>query len=233
MKFSDFDYIKRVKSFSANAKLFLIFVFLTSLSLGVYQVIFNLYIIELGFSERFLGIILALTALGTALFSFPSAILCDRIGRKNTLLLSCAFSVFSMIPMYMVENHLILIISCTLYGGTTALGVVTGSTFMLENSRPYERLHLFSVYQLLITIAIMFGSFAGGFLPHVLNLLLNIETFGAISYRITLILSVICTIFAVIPIKKINEEKTYKNVLEKGEIKNILKSYSKALKKKK
>ena len=52
-------YRAKLNGFSRNACLFLVYVFLISLSLGIYEVIFNLYILRLGYREDFLGFMLS------------------------------------------------------------------------------------------------------------------------------------------------------------------------------
>lgn len=56
--------------FSSNARLFLRSIFLISLSLGIYEVIFNLYILKLRFREDFLGLMLSLVSIATGFFQF-------------------------------------------------------------------------------------------------------------------------------------------------------------------
>jgi len=90
-------YLARLKSFSHNARQYLLFVFLTTLNQGIYGVIFNLYILSLGFREDFLGLILSLSSASIGLFAIPAALICDRLGRKNTLLLSSVLYTLSLI----------------------------------------------------------------------------------------------------------------------------------------
>lgn len=167
-KASTDNYFSRIKEFTPNARMFLTYVFLISLNLGVYKVIFNLYILRLGYTEDFLGLILSLTSIATGVFSIPAAMICDRIGRKRTLLLSCLMLTISLVFLYNTEMKELLMFFSILYGASSALSIVTGSTFMLENSKPLERMHLFSMYQLLYTGATMAGNLVGGAFPAIL-----------------------------------------------------------------
>jgi MFS family permease len=90
------SYAAKVMRFSFNARMYLLFVFLTTLNLGIYGVIFNLYILRLGFGEDLLGLILSSASTATGLFAIPAAFICDRLGRKRTLLLSSVLSVLSI-----------------------------------------------------------------------------------------------------------------------------------------
>jgi MFS family permease len=75
------DYVDRMKSFSKNSKLFLLSHTLTTVGMGIFSVIFNLYILELGFSASFLGLIISSHLVFSAVFLFPGGVICDKIGR--------------------------------------------------------------------------------------------------------------------------------------------------------
>lgn len=201
------DYFLRIKEFSPNARMFLTYVFLISLNLGVYKVIFNLYILRLGYTEDFLGLILSLTFISTGVFSLPSAMICDRIGRKRTLLLSCLLLAVSLVFLYNTNVKELLIFFSILYGASSALNIVTGSTFMLENSNPLERMHLFSMYQVLYTAATMAGNLIGGIFPEVLARFTVMDASGSLAYRITLLLSLITIVISFLPLLKIHENE--------------------------
>lgn len=210
-KISAGNYFSRMGSFTPNARMFLTYVFLISLNLGVYKVIFNLYILRLGYSEDFLGLILSLTSVATGVFSIPSAIICDRIGRKKTLLLSCLLLTVSLVFLYNTNIKELLLFFSILYGASSALNIVTGSTFMLENSEPAQRMHLFSMYQLIYTGATMAGNLIGGAFPAILagTGLMNPDSSSA--YRITLLLSLMTIMISFLPLLGISEGKTIRH----------------------
>src|SRR5262245_66108968 len=57
---------------------------------GIFTVVFNLYLIEGGFRERFVGSAISLNGLGMALASLPAGVLADRWGRARCLVLGAA-----------------------------------------------------------------------------------------------------------------------------------------------
>jgi MFS family permease len=89
-------YLARLNEISHNARMYLLFVLLTTLNVGVYGVIFNLYILRLGFKEDFLGLILSLSSTSIGVFAIPAALVCDRLGRKRTLLYSTLLLALSL-----------------------------------------------------------------------------------------------------------------------------------------
>ena len=201
-------YRAKLNCFSRNACLFLGYVFLISLSLGIYEVIFNLYILRLGFREDFLGLMLSLVSISTGLFAIPAAMFCDRAGRKNTLLLSCLLLLLSFAVLYTTTSTFLLVFFSILYGVSSSLKIVTASTFMVENSTSYERMHLFSMYYLLYTIGVMIGNFAGGFLPQTFTSSLKIDPTGPMAYKLSLYASLAAVLISLLPLIFIKNKKT-------------------------
>lgn len=201
-------YVSKVGGFSRNASLFLGYVFLISLSLGIYDVIFNLYILRLGFREDFLGLMLSLVSISTGLFSIPAATFCDRAGRKNTLLLSCLLLLISSAVLYTTTSAFLLALFSVLYGISSSLKIVTASTFMVENSTSYERMHLFSMYYLLYTTGIMLGNLSGGTLPQVFINSFNLDPTSSGAYQFSLYASLTAVLFSLLPLLLIKNKKT-------------------------
>jgi MFS family permease len=208
------DFTARMKSISPNARKYLLFVFLTTLNVGIYGVIFNLYILKLGFTEDFLGLILSLSSASVGLFAIPAAVICDRLGRKDTLLLSSSLLSFSLLFLYNTTSKELLAIFSIAYGMASALSLVTGATFLVENSTAYERMHLFSAYYIIYTFSTLAGNMVGGLLPSILTdmpvdqLLLKellLKAGGAIEYRLTLYLSLAATVASLLPLSRITE----------------------------
>ena len=152
------DYSAKVRRFSPNARMYLFFVFLTTLNAGIYGVIFNLYILSLGFEKDFLGMILSLSTGSIGLFAIPAAFVCDRLGRKNTLLLSSVMAALSLFFLYNTTYKELLVLFSIASGMASALSLVKGATFILENSSTEERMHLFSMSSLIYTFSTLSGN---------------------------------------------------------------------------
>lgn len=204
------SYAAKVMRFSFNARMYLLFVFLTTLNLGIYGVIFNLYILRLGFGEDFLGLILSSASTATGLFAIPAAFICDRLGRKRTLLLSSVLSVLSYLFLYNITSPGLLVLFSVASGMAAALSLVTGSTFLLENSEREERMYLFSMSSLIYTFSILSGNMIGGFFPGVMAGIFSFEAGGAEAYRLTLYLSLIATAASLLPLTFVTEAKAAK-----------------------
>ncbi len=189
--------------------LFLAYIFLISLSLGIYDVIFNLYILRLGFREDFLGLMLSLVSISTGLFAIPAAMFCDRAGRKNTLLLSCLLlSVILLQSFTPPPQH-----SCWLFSAFSM--VYPHRSRLLQ--RPHSWLKIprvmkgctcFRCTTLLYTIGVMMGNLAGGTLPQVFINSLNIEPTGSGAYQLSLYASLFAVLISLLPLLLIKDQKT-------------------------
>jgi MFS family permease len=206
-------YADRLRCFSPNAKLYLLFVFLTTLNIGIYGVIFNLYILSLGFGEDFLGLILSLSSASIGVFAIPAAFVCDRLGRKKTLLLSSLLLSLSLFFLYNTTSRELLMAFSIAYGGASTLSLVTGATFLVENSKSYERMHLFSMYSIIYAISTFSGNMVGGFFPDFFaNLPLDHfirQADISTEYRLTLYISLAAAITSLLPLLYIEEKRTW------------------------
>ena len=220
-------YASKLRRFNPNARKYLLFVFLTTLNAGIYGVIFNLYILRLGFGEDFLGLILSISATSMGLFSIPAAFVCDRLGRKRTLLLSSVLSAISLFFLYNTTTPELLVLFSLASGMASALGLVTGSTFLLENSTKEERMYLFSMSSLIYTFSLLSGNMLGGFLPDILADLISAQSGSAISYRLTLYVSLVATVASLLPLAYVAEKNSKENNGIRGQL-NIYRSIFKS-----
>ena len=71
-------------------------------------------------------------------------------------------NMLSFIGLVLFTSEAGLLFFNALYGATYAMIVVMGSPFLMDNSRPAERQHLFSIYSAVTAGSGMLGGFIGG-----------------------------------------------------------------------
>ena len=158
-------YWERVLSFSRNAKLFLLGHSLSQITLGVSSTIMNVYLLKMGFDMVFIGNYMAVGTFAAAASAIPIGVMSDRFGRKRSVLWAIALTTISAIcEVAFTIPALLLFFSFTKGIGSTFKSVVQ-NPFLMENSTPRERIHLFSVNQAIQTVASMIGSALAGILP--------------------------------------------------------------------
>src|SRR5437870_11147876 len=91
------DYIQQFGHFQRNARLYLISNALSGVTTGILLVLYNLYLISLGYGTDFIGLVLFAGTLGAAIAIFPAGVCVDRFGGKLVLIWSnLAFGVIGI-----------------------------------------------------------------------------------------------------------------------------------------
>src|SRR5438034_3679336 len=151
-------YWQKVKQFSRNAQLYLLHVIGMDTIYGTWGIVFNLYLLAIGFDAAFIGLRLAIAGITGAVASIPAGILSDRIGRKASFILGDGMGALFALVNIMTLNPYVLLVTPVISGIFGNLHGVSEPAFMAENSKRAERVHLFSVASGLRTAAAMIGS---------------------------------------------------------------------------
>ena len=153
-------YLGRIRSFSRNAKLYVVHVFGMDFIYGTWEVLFNLYLLAIGFDASFIGLRLIIGGVAGAFSALPAGVISDRIGRKASFITgdggNAAFSLVEITS----TNPVVLLVTPVFRSMFGTLHGVTEPPFMAENSKALERVHLFSVASGVRTIAAMLGALA-------------------------------------------------------------------------
>lgn len=159
------EYIARVRMFSRNARLYALHVIGMDMIHGTWSVLFNLYLLAIGFDIEFIGLRLIIGGIAGAVTSLPAGIVADRIGRKAAFILGDGVGATLGLISITTTNEAVLLTTPALGAFFGALHEVSEPPFMHENSRSAERVHLFSVSESLRTGSAMVGSLLAGLLP--------------------------------------------------------------------
>ena len=163
------EYRDAVRAFSPPARLFLLATLLTWASHGVAQVLFNLFLVEAGYREAFVGRAISLTGLGLALTALPAGMLAERWGHRRTLILGAVIEGIGMLARALAPTPGIIAAASFASGSGQAMLAIAAAPFLSEHSTTRERTHLFSTFFAIELVAGVFGSFAGGALPKLLQ----------------------------------------------------------------
>ncbi len=194
----------------------------SQIGLGVFMVIYNFYIRELGFPDQMNGQVISMTALATAVILIPAGILSDRFGRKRIILVGMALTGSSLFFRSIIEPQSFLLMAAFATGLTQAFVQVSFIPLLAENSRSTERVQLFALHFGLMTASNVVGNLFGGFMTDAMGSIYS----PLMSIRITLIIGSVIFLFGLLPIMKIKEKRKLRKKTE-GEPKVNLLQYLK------
>ncbi|GIN42026.1 MFS transporter [Heyndrickxia oleronia] len=173
----------------------------TQIGLGVFMVIYNFYIRELGFPDQMNGQVISMTSLATAIILIPAGILSDRLGRKRVILYGLIFTGVTLFLRSIIEPRTLLLMAAFLTGLTQAFIQVSSVPLLAENSTAEQRVKLFSLHFGLMTAANVIGNIFGGVLSDLLEWIYS----PIISIRITLIIGAVIFLIGILPIMRLKE----------------------------
>jgi MFS family permease len=159
------DYSDHLVAFRPNARLYLAYAIVSGVAIGIFRLLFNFYVLSLGFDEKLLGNLVTTSSLTALIFALPMGYLADVLGRKNSLLVSAALVSLSIGMMVIFPVSSILYAMNILSGIAQSLAGVTMSPFLMENSSERERTYLFSFSSGIQMVSASVGNWIGGYLP--------------------------------------------------------------------
>ena len=159
------EYWRRFSRFQRNARLFLISNVLSGVTAGILLVLYNLYLVSLGYGADFVGVVLFIGTIGAGLAIFPAGACIDRFSGKYILIFSSALIGIAGAGQILFRQPLPLLVSAFLAGIGLAFLLVITAPFLTTNSTPEERSHLFSMNISLGLITLVLGEVLGGTLP--------------------------------------------------------------------
>lgn len=197
------EYRDTAGAFSRPARLFLLTTLLSWTGYGVNQVLFNLYLVEGGFQEAFVGRTIALTGVGLALAALPAGWLAERRGRVPCLILGSTIYGLAHLTRALVLVPGVIAAASFFVGVGQALTAIAAAPFLSEHSSARERTHLFSFFFATELLAGVVGSLVGGWMPsafHALPLGRGLDLLH--TYRATLVTGALLDSLALVPLLK-------------------------------
>ena len=194
------EYNSQIRAFSPNARFYLLNVILTGAVMGGFRLIFNFYVLSLGFDEALLGNLITTSSFVALIAALPMGYLADIIGRKGSLVLSGALLSISILTMALWHSEASFYSMNVLSGIAQSLAGVTMSPFLMENSNEKERTYLFSFGQGLQMTMASVGNWIGGYLPTWMGNAKNVIATSSTAYGDSVLIIGIGAALAIIPL---------------------------------
>lgn len=176
------EYSGRIRLFRPNARLYLLNVTLTGISMGVFRLLFNFYVLSLGFDEALLGRLVTTSSLTALLLALPAGYLADILGRKRSLIFGGLLSSLGIVGMVIFPYKSAFYTLNVVTGFAQGLITITMSPFLMENSGDEERTYLFSFGYGLQMLSAFAGNWLGGYLPGWFGAWQHVDATASLAY---------------------------------------------------
>jgi MFS family permease len=199
---------QQAQKVSRNAWLFLWTVFLSNVGLsGIFMLLYNLYLVQLGYREDFIGLLSFVQTGAMAFAALPSGNLAPRFGYRNMLLWGTVVMGLSSLLLCVWTSPALLVLLNAVLGAGLAMRIVPYTPYLVRNSSRAERTLLFAANSAAISAAGLVGSIVGGQLPELFRVLLSLPTAESIpAYRGSLIVGAAVGLLAALPMALADEE---------------------------
>jgi MFS family permease len=199
--------LNQFRSLNKPARLFLLAIFFDGLLFAGWNLFFNLYIIDAGYSRDFLGLVNAAPSLSALLLGVPMGLLSDRMGRKRAMILGFALANFAIIGMILGRSEAVILALALILGATAQLYVLSQAPFMMKTSDDKTRDILFSFSYGMFPLANTLGNFVAGYLPDTFTRWFGLAT-SVSAYQAVLLFSVLSSFLVLVPIAFIREPES-------------------------
>jgi MFS family permease len=205
------QYFLRFKYFHKNVRLFICLTFLLSLAQSIFNLVYNLYILKLGYTREFLGTLESIPVFVTAALAVPLALLCVNLPLKKNLLITLALAAAASLGLAIFPSKTMLISFRFVSGFAVAFMAITSWPLMAKYSTERNRNFVFSFQFAFTMMAGFLGNLIGGSLTAWAAGLLSGGTEGTAAYRATMLTGVAIMAAAMLPALYFEEpEKTEK-----------------------
>lgn len=198
------DYRDNIGAFKPNARLYLINVIVVGAAMGVFRLLFNFFVLSLGYDEALLGSLVTTASLTALIVALPMGYLADTLGRKASLLLSGSLMAVSLAAMVIWPGTAMLFVNNVIFGVAQSLAAVTMAPFLMENSSDKERTYLFSFASGLQMLSNSIGNWIGGYMPTWVGTLKAVDATSSTAYSGSLMLVAVLAGIAVLPLALLN-----------------------------
>jgi MFS family permease len=200
-------YVKPLRSFNRAARLFLLMIIIDGVIFSGWQLFFNFYILQSGFSREFLGLVNSMPSAAGLIFGIPLGRLSDRIGRRLSIMVGLGMSSVFMLAQITIRQPSLIVAAAFVYGAASMLFIVSQAPLMTRLSDRDNRTMLFSLSFGLQTISGAVGALFAGQLPGFFGAVLKVSAHSASAYQAVLILSIVLGTTALVPIWLMKEPR--------------------------
>ncbi|HEX6777105.1 MAG TPA: MFS transporter [Ktedonobacterales bacterium] len=164
------SYLRQFWRMNRNARLYLLSNTFSSITVGIFALLYNLYLVALGYQADFIGLLLVVGAIGGALGMLMTGPLIGHWGEKAVLFWSSVVAAIAGTLQLLIPVTGSLLITSFVFGVAGGIYLVIGAPLLAGGSQESSRSHIFSLNASLALVTTVIGQALGGYLPDLVSL---------------------------------------------------------------
>lgn len=201
------NYIRGLAQYQRDIRLYWAYTLFANVAIGVFMLVFNLYLIELGLREDFIGLFNFIQTGSMALTAFLMGRLIGRFGLWPLVTGGVMIFLSTSTVLTLVTNDVLLLVLAVFWGASTTFVFTTVMPFVVELTRTRERQQVSAVVVSLTAFSSMIGSLVGGWAPLLLAALFGFERPSVEAFRGTMYIGIGVATLALIPLFLMSAER--------------------------
>lgn len=202
------EYARNVRGFHPDVHRFLVYNLFANVGYGVFQVVFNLYLLELGRREDDIGAFSAAQTICMGLGGIALGMLVNRHGSWRCVFVGFALFVAASTAISFAESRILLIALSAAYGLGLTFLFNTTMPFLMEWETRANRAHAAAVAFSLISLSLTIGSLLGGLLPGLIGTLIAAgDGSSTTAYRWTMLAGTAIAAIGLVPLVRMQQAR--------------------------
>ena len=207
------SYLPTMRSLQRQVWLYFAVMALTGFTVdgGIFSVVFNLFLLRLGYGPEFVGQINSAGLFAFALCSLPSGTLGVWLGNRRAMIVGMALMMVSCFALALSEfvtgttQTYWLLGFYIVFHSSIAILFVNTAPFLMAVTQETHRSHAFALQSAMLSSAAFAGSLIGGLLPGFFARQMELPLDAATPYRYPLLLAAIMLVFGIILLQRIQD----------------------------
>lgn len=197
------EYGHRVRAFSRDMRLYIAFTLVGYLNIGVFQVLYNLYLNQIGLREDFIGTFNAVNTAAIAAAALSIGPIVNRYGAWIVVMAGFAGFCLTSAGLALTSSAPLLLVFAGLQGVATSYFANPTMLMVLDYTTDETRQHASAIVYSTQALAGTLGNLGGGVLPRLIALAApSLAAGSAASFRVTLMVGVIVGALGLLPLAR-------------------------------
>lgn len=201
------SYIRSVRNHRRDVKLFLLYSLASNVGIGVFMLLFNLYLVELGYREDYIGRFNAVNTLAMAVVALSIGWLINRFGIWRSVTAGLMLFLITSVLASFITDPLLLLGMGALSGAGNAFLFVPTMPFIVDLTEREERHGVAALAFSLNSLSMTVGSLLGGWMPRGLGVVFGLATPSPEAFRYTLVAGLLLAALALVPLFAMTAER--------------------------